>query len=110
MIEKYGVTPDATLLEALNEINDSAISLAVVHEQEIVRGVLTDGDLRRAIIGGVELASSIEPYYSRDFVSVSPETSRADVLELMQARFIEQVPIIDECGALAGIHTMHSIL
>ena len=61
------------------KINDSAISLAVVHEQEVVRGVLTDGDLRRAIIGGAELASSIEPYYSRDFVSVSPETSRADV-------------------------------
>ena len=110
MIEKFGLSPNATLLEALKKINDSAISLAVVHEQEVVRGVLTDGDLRRAIIAGAELASSIESYYSRDFVSVSPETSRADVLELMQARFIEQIPIIDDAGKLAGIHTMHSIL
>ena len=110
MIENCSLAPDASLLEALNKINDSAISVAVVCEQEVVRGVLTDGDLRRAIIDGTELSASIESYYSRDFVSVAPETSRADVLELMQARFIEQIPIIDECGKLAGIHTMHTIL
>ena len=110
MIESCILTSDATLLEALKTINDSAISLALVCEQEVVRGVVTDGDLRRAIIDGAELSASIDPYYSRCFVSVTPETSRADVLELMQARFIEQIPIIDEYGKLAGIHTMHTIL
>jgi len=109
-MDKYCVTLNVSILDALRVINDSAIAVAVVCEGSSVRGILTDGDLRRAQIAGADLTSSIEPYYTRDFVSVAPETSRADVLELMQARFIEQVPILDESGKFVGIHTMHSIL
>jgi len=110
MLTKFELSPNASILDALRVINDSAIAVAIVCEDGSVRGILTDGNLRRAIIAGADLASSIEPHYTRDFVSVAPDTARADVLELMQARFIEQVPILDESGKFVGIHTMHSIL
>ncbi|MFA7370218.1 MAG: nucleotidyltransferase family protein, partial [Kiritimatiellales bacterium] len=34
----------------------------------------------------------------------------ADVLELMQARVIEQIPVVDAQGELKGIHTLHKLL
>jgi dTDP-glucose pyrophosphorylase len=110
MIEKYCIEPGVSILDAMKKINDAAIATVAVCEGGKVLGLLTDGDLRRAIIGGASLTDPIAEYYTKKFISVGPDALRADVLELMQARVIEQIPIVDENGALKGIHTMHSIL
>ncbi len=110
MVEKYCISPDASILDAMKKINDAAIATVIVCEAGKVKGVLTDGDLRRAIIGGAALAAPITEYYTKTFVSVGPEALRADVLDLMQARIIEQIPIVDKDGALKGIHTLHNLL
>jgi len=41
---------------------------------------------------------------------VGPEASRAEVLDLMQGRTIEQIPIVDAKGQLLGLHLLHEIL
>lgn len=109
-MSKYSIPQDETILNALRAINEAAISAIVVCDRDLVCGILTDGDLRRAIIGGAELSDSIRPHFSKDFISVSPETQRSDVLDLMQARVVEQIPIVDANGNLMGVHTLHSIL
>jgi dTDP-glucose pyrophosphorylase len=110
MVEKYCISPDASILDAMKKIDDAAIATVVVCEAGKVKGVLTDGDIRRAIIGGAALTAPISEYYTRTFVSVGPEALRADVLDLMQARVIEQIPIVDQDGDLKGIHTLHKLL
>jgi len=110
MTETYCLSCEATILEALKKIDCSSAAMVVVHEEGALKGVLTDGDLRRALIGGASLGDSINPYFTRDYVSVKADTSRADVLDLMQARSIERIPIVGEDGQLLGMHTMHSIL
>lgn len=110
MVAKYCILPTASILDAMKKIDSSAISTVVVCENGRATGVLTDGDIRRAIIGGASLETPIAAYYTKKFFSVGPGALRADVLDLMKARVIEQVPIIDRDGALKGIHTMHSIL
>ncbi|MDA3831819.1 MAG: nucleotidyltransferase family protein [Spirochaetales bacterium] len=110
MVEKYCKTLYASIFQAMQKIDGSAIATVVVCEVGKVVGILTDGDIRRAIIGGASLTTPIAEYYTKKFISVGPDVLRADVLELMQARVIEQIPIVDENGELKGIHTMHSIL
>jgi dTDP-glucose pyrophosphorylase/predicted transcriptional regulator len=110
MVEKYCTEPSASILDAMKKINDAAIASVVVCEDGKAKGVLTDGDIRRALISGAALTDSISEYYTTRFISVGVDVLRADVLELMRARMIEQVPILDECGALIGIHTLHKLL
>lgn len=110
MTKKYCITPQASILDAMKKIDASAIATVMVCEGRKIKGVLTDGDIRRALIDGALLTDPIERFYTRNFTAVTPEALRADVLELMQARVIEQIPIISEDGELMGIHTMHSIL
>ena len=100
MLSKYCIKPNTTILNALKKISEAAISMVVVCEADKVLGTLTDGDIRRQLIKGASLNTSIEASYKRDFISVRPDALRADVLELMQARIIEQVPIIDSKGSL----------
>lgn len=110
MLDKYCIEPSVTILDALRRISKAGIAMVVVCEGPKVVGTLTDGDIRRALIGGANLSTPINDYYTRKFISVGTGALRADVLELMQARVIEQIPIVGENGELIGIHTMHSIL
>lgn len=110
MLDRYCIAPEASILDALKKISRAGIAMVVVCEGKKVLGTLTDGDIRRALIGGADLSSPISNYYTRQFISVDPDVLRADVLDLMKARVIEQIPIIDSKGELKGIHTMHSLL
>jgi NDP-sugar pyrophosphorylase family protein len=46
----------------------------------------------------------------RNFVSVGPRAGRAEVIDLMQARFIQQIPVIDGDGRLAGLHLLRDVI
>lgn len=105
------VDPDATLLDGLRAIDRGGVEIAlVIRPNRTLAGVLTDGDARRAILSGASLDSPLRPHARPDFVFVRASTSRAEVLDLMQARMIGQVPILDENGLLVGLHRLHEIL
>lgn len=108
--KEYCVSPDASILEAMRVIDSTAIATTIVCHDMKVLGILTDGDIRRALLKGAGLHDSIDPFYSKNFVKVSPEDKRADVLDLMQARVIEQIPVVNTEGSLVGIHTLHGLL
>src|SRR2546425_2370066 len=46
----------------------------------------------------------------RDFTSVGPVAARVDVLDMMRARDISQVPILDGRGRLIGLHLLRELL
>jgi dTDP-glucose pyrophosphorylase/CBS domain-containing protein len=103
---------DVTLLEALRVIEEGTESIAFVCDQHgRVVGSLTDGDVRRALLGGASLDSRcIASAMRRNFTFVTPEVGRAEVLDLMRARDIGQLPILDQEGRLIGLHTVSAIL
>lgn len=75
-----------------------------------VVGVMTDGDARRALLRGATLDTLIEPLIRRDFTAVEPTVGRAEVLDLMRARHIDVIPIVDAAGFLCGMHQLHGVL
>jgi NDP-sugar pyrophosphorylase family protein len=75
-----------------------------------VQGVLTDGDVRRALLSGKTLDQPLKQHVRKDFLYVNQHASRAEVLDLMQARKIRHVPVLDQKGGLAGIHLLSSII
>jgi dTDP-glucose pyrophosphorylase len=103
---------DATLFEAMAVIEAGAKSIAfVVDSSQRVVGTLTDGDVRRSLLAGSSLESRcLERAMRHDFVSVSVDMNRADVLDVMRARQVEQIPIIDERGRLCGLHTIQEMI
>ncbi|HEU4671365.1 MAG TPA: sugar phosphate nucleotidyltransferase, partial [Candidatus Limnocylindrales bacterium] len=104
---------DATgcLRDAMTAIDRSrtGISLAVDDRHRLV-GVLTDGDIRRALLGGASLDGPLAPHLVDSFVAVDAGASRGEVLDLMQARRIAQVPVLDPDGAVVGLHLLHEMV
>jgi dTDP-glucose pyrophosphorylase len=100
-----------TLRDAMSALDEGMVKIAlVVDGSDHLVGILTDGNIRRALLGGATLATPLEPYVQRNFIWVNPSMGRAEVLELMQARTIEHLPIIDQENRLVGLHLLHELL
>jgi dTDP-glucose pyrophosphorylase len=99
------------LLDAMESLDRSGIEITlIVDDEDRLVGTLTDGDIRRALLNGAGLDSPLAPYSQKAFTAVGLRTGRAEVLDLMQARTISQIPIVDGDGKLIGVHLLHEIL
>jgi dTDP-glucose pyrophosphorylase len=105
------VTVSGTLRDALWALERGEAHIALVIDGDShLKGVLTDGDIRRALLAGSSLDAPLAPFVKDRFISVGPEANRAEVLDLMQGRTIEQIPIVDRAGQLLGLHLLHEVL
>lgn len=92
----------ATILQALEQLNaltDGVMTLIVTDREGHVSGTVTDGDIRRALLGGATLQTPVEEAAHKDFSSVGPDTP---VNRIKQARLkgIRLLPVIDSAGKL----------
>ncbi|MEO6775186.1 MAG: nucleotidyltransferase family protein [Kofleriaceae bacterium] len=105
------VLSSATVREAMQCLDRSGLLIAlVVDDAQRLVGILTDGDIRRALLAGAALAAPLLDHIRRDFVSVAPTAGRAEVIELMQARYIQQVPVVEPGGKLVGLHLLRDVI
>lgn len=105
------IPDNASLRDALIAIDNGGIEIAlVVSADERLLGTVTDGDVRRALLEDAALSDQVRPYLAPNPVVVTSDVSRADVLDLMRARVLSQIPITDSDGRLVGIHVLQEVL
>jgi dTDP-glucose pyrophosphorylase/CBS domain-containing protein len=116
MLSEHALLPacikqEKTLFDAIQALNGPAEGMALItNGEDKVIGILTDGDVRRALMKESRLDAPIEPHIHRDFLFVSEAETRDQVLDLMQARKIKHLPILDAKGRLLGMHMLHDII
>lgn len=109
--ESGKVASDATIRAALESLERSGLEIVMVTDAgDRLLGLMTDGDIRRVLLRGAALEEPAGKYMQRKFTHVTSETSRAEVLDLMQARGIGQIPVLDRDGRLVGLHTIREVL
>jgi len=110
-IDKYCVSLSKTLFDAMRAIDKGGAGIAMVLDEDgRLVGTMTDGDIRRALLRGTSLERPLAPCVRRKFTAVGPAAGRAEVLDLMQARLLNQVPIVDGEGRLLGLHLLHELI
>lgn len=110
-LKSYIISPEATLRSAMQMLNAGGeLFVIVLDGDRVLRGVLTDGDVRRALLRGVQLDLPVlEAANASPLVVRSPE--RASVVRLLAERASRAtfLPEVDERGCLIGIHLDRSI-
>lgn len=110
-IDHLVVAPDAPIREVMLRIDRGAVAIAlVVGSDGTLEGTVSDGDIRRALLSGAGLDDLAEPFVSRHPVTVAEGTDRAAVLDLMRARSLNQIPVLDGSGRLVGLHVVRELL
>lgn len=97
LMERHTVGPGTPVREAmvaLNRLSGETMTLFVVDAAGRPAGTVTDGDIRRALIGGAALESPVERVMHRDFLAIdggkAPHARMADA----RARGIRLLPVI----------------
>ena len=108
------VTVQASIRSTMEVIDRFAKGIAVVVDDAgRLLATVTDGDVRRAILAGVNLEHPVsevqKPGQTRPVVA-STGTSESALLVLMEQHSIRQVPLLDEAGRVCGLAVLHEIL
>jgi len=102
---------NATLHQAIGCLDDSSLQIViVVAEDGRLLGTLTDGDIRRGLLRGLEMGSTVESIIHRDPLVVPPQWGRDTVLQLMQANKVHQLPVVDDNRFVVGLHLWDELL
>jgi len=97
------VAPDATLREAARTLRKWESSAVVVVDDDRPVGILTERDLVQVVVDGEDAAwVRVDSRMSTDLVSVSSHTDSEEAMELMAARGIRHLPVLDG-SELVGI-------
>jgi dTDP-glucose pyrophosphorylase len=101
----------ATIKEALLAIDKGALKIAVVVDQnQKLRGVVTDGDIRRGLLNGLCLEDKIDSIVQTDPFVCSINDSREDILAKVLGKKIYHIPILDSEGRFVGIEDIEALI
>jgi arabinose-5-phosphate isomerase len=105
------VAEGASFKQAVLEISRGRMGMtAVLDAERRVRGIFTDGDLRRSLEKGVDF----ERTAVTDVMTAGPRTIRAEALaveavQIMERYKVNQLLVVDERGRLEGALNMHDL-
>lgn len=100
----------ATIQQAISNLDQVAVKIVlVVNEAGELEGTISDGDIRRGLLKGLDLNSLIANVIHRNALVVPPEMTREMVMQLMVANKIQQIPVVDEHRHVVGLHLWDEI-
>lgn len=103
--------PGTTLQNAVRNLDSTSLQIVLVtSEDRTLIGTLTDGDIRRGLLRGLNLNSPIDSIISREPLVVPPQLGRETVLQLMGANKLRQLPVVDEYRRVVGLHVWDELL
>jgi len=107
------VAPEASLKDVIIAMTQKALGGAcVVTPEGRLAGFITDGDLRRILTNHEDIRGlRAEDAMTRRPVTIGPEASLAEALELMERRpsQISALPVVDDAGSALGLIRIHDI-
>lgn len=109
--QKPAVLPTASLKEVIVEITQNRLGVtAVVNEENLLIGIITDGDLRRMLektsdISTICAAKILTP----DPVTITPQAMAVEALDLIRQKDISQL-VVAEKGKYMGIIHLHDLI
>lgn len=105
------IAPTARIRDAIRNLDESTAQIALVIDRDgSLTGTVTDGDIRRGLLRGLNLDSGIDAIIYRSPLVVPPELSRETVLQIMHANKIHQLPVVDENRHVVGLHLWDELM
>lgn len=104
--------PEHALPQAIVEMDDKRLgTLLVVNPARILLGIVTDGDLRRALRKyGNLMDKKVQEIMTPAPQTIGPQVLASQALELMEQQAITVLPVVDEQNRVLGIVHLHDLL
>lgn len=95
---------EATLKEAVLVISEGRLGLVVIVEKKQIKGIVTDGDLRRALVRNIDMNhANISDIMTQNPVSIDASMMLADAEALMMEKKIKALIVVDKKHDIQGV-------
>ena len=112
-IKKYLIDCEETIFNALEQIDKIEKKCLIVLNGTKVCGTVTDGDIRRTLIKGLNLNSKINDAMNKNFLAIyendSEEVKHLKTTQSKKKSPENILPIIDSNNNIVGIHSHNNI-
>lgn len=103
-IEKLSIGPESTIRQAMQAIGNGELGVTfIVDETGALKSLLTDGDVRRALLAGFGLQSSVSVIKTNTPVVVKSEHAVEDAFRKFNDK-IRVIPVLDTDGKIVDVH------
>ncbi len=112
-LAKFLIAPQESIREAMLRIDRNAKGIVVVVDDDRrLLGTITDGDIRRSILAGVDLdiACAMLLHGRSAPITAPVGTGEVHLLEIMTNTGVRQIPLVDGDGRVADVSVMNDIL
>lgn len=113
---QYCIPQTASIRDASACIDGNRAKIALVLDAEgRLVDTVTDGDIRRAILAGLELGAAVpllhagKLHRSRAPVTAPAGADRSVLLQLMREQRVRQVPLVDDAGRVVDLVTQQEL-
>ena len=104
------INENVCLREALNVIEKSGYQIAIVATKDcILKGIVTDSDIRKGLLKGVSLSDRISLVMNTEPTVVNEEFDIYSAKALMKINHFFHLPIVDSSGKIIGLHVADNL-
>lgn len=109
------VSPSDFFKVALDKMSESKLGIVCIVENKKLKGIITDGDIRRKLLNVQKPFSALFSDYSIDHAITSPTTCNQNetlisAIEIMEKKQIWDLPVINDNGDLVGLLHLHAAI
>jgi CBS domain-containing protein len=101
----YATSPDASVYDALQLMADKNIGALIVFEGDRMVGLISERDYARKIVlkNKFSRETAVSEIMSRDVVTVSPDRNLEECMEVITARRVRHLPVVEDDRVLGII-------
>lgn len=106
------IAEGSTMVQAIDEMNRHSLGvILILRSDNTLLGIITDGDIRRAVAKGIALQTlKVDKLMSPNPYRIQSDAPAYDALNLMERHEITVLPIVDADEKVKGILHLHDIL
>lgn len=96
---------DSDIRSAIKNLNESGIQIVLITDESgRLVGTLSDGDIRRGLLNGLELSDQVDKVMRLEPFVVNESIAKDAAIQLMIVNNIRQIPIIDSSQKVIGMY------
>lgn len=102
-IQSRIISPAASLLDAMKQMDEAKVKILLVFNEEHFEGLITIGDIQRAIINNIALKEPVNRILNKNKIYGYQSEGEECIREKMRRMRAEVMPILDEQGELVDV-------
>ncbi len=105
----FSVSPDVSVLDAVNEMNRHRVGAVIVLSGGAIAGIFTERDVLRRVLGVVDpRVTPVSVVMTAKVITVTPEATVEEVASIFTEKRCRHLPVVDQ-GRLAGLISIGDI-